>query len=79
MAAIEARKANLTIKLVDHLKQNEELLKGKRKDRVGVDALEKELGKVQKSLDNARLILLDLDNLYRNIEEFKGKTEGPEA
>lgn len=57
MATLEAKKASLTTKVANLLNQNRELLKGRRKDTVKTDALKKELGEMQKSLDNARFIL----------------------
>lgn len=58
MTVLKAREAILTTEVVDLLKQNGKLLKDGRKDKVDIDALKKELGKAQKSLDHTRLRLM---------------------
>lgn len=63
MAALEAMEACLTAKVAKLLKQNEELLEVKKKDKIEVDALKKEVGQVQKAWDDSGLKLVDLKGL----------------
>lgn len=41
--------------------------------------MKKELGEVQKSLEDAMLRLMDLDNLCRKTDELKDKAEKQET
>lgn len=76
MAALEAREAHLTTEVLELLKQNGKLLEAERENRVEVDALRKELGQVQKPLEDAKLRLVELEGLQEKLDELKGKAAG---
>lgn len=79
MFVFKAKEASLTIKVANLLKQNGELFEVGKKDKKEIKALKKKLGKVQKLLDDARLMLTNLYNLHRKMDKLKGKIEGQEA
>lgn len=61
---------------MDLLKQNGKLLEAGKKDKVEVNALKKEFGKVKKSIEDSRLRLVDLEDLHRKMDELKDIVEG---
>lgn len=75
MAALEAKKASLTTEVANLLKQNVELLKARKKDKIKVNALKKEFSEVQKSLKQVILRLANLENLHDKMDKLKDKSK----
>lgn len=76
MTALAVRESNLTTEVADLLKWNRELLKARRKDNVKVDTIQKEFGKVQKFLKEARLSWVNLESLDEKMDKLKDKAKG---
>lgn len=61
------------------LKQNRELLQAKRENMVKVNAIRKKLGQVQKSLEDTKFKLVEMESLQEKLDKLKRRAMGLEA
>lgn len=67
IVALVAREARLTTIVVELLKQNGELLEVERESRAEMDTLRKKIDQALKTLEDARLKLVDMEGLQGKL------------